>query len=500
MTLTSEAIEEIAAKVRAGEWVSDAHASALREHHAKAVKSGDAGLAVLIAEAWVQPRMRRVQAGYELAWKHEPIVLPQEEPIALEAIENAVAHERNAARRSALWDLACAKANDHFREAKRVVEALRERAEELQCATPDGLIDALGLGAAGVRADALIERSDGLFDELDGWALREVELGERVSDARRRVLPWQERLRSVAQPRASAQIAVGDRVASCGRWIERVGLGDALRAVSDRVTASALVSEGVSVKVEREGERVIVRGSEPPSVRGTARIAGALSEALGAALAKIGRASERAGRDRVHRAALWQLGEMLLWEPSFVTKELAVDGAHASLVNRAALHGSLMALRQRAAEAGFVRDALAAKSELVLRLRDRMVRAMGSAVSPSWTVHIASSAIERRAEAECAGALCAAVLGTRMRERWDEDWFRNPRAGEGLASELMEMRARGTMAWLIERAGAGEAGASEAGAGEAGAGEAGERERAAIERAERVWSARVREAFERATR
>lgn len=498
MTLTSEAIEEVAAKVRAGEWVSDAHTSALREQHAKAVKSGDAALAVLIAEAWVHPRMRRAQAGYELAWKREPIALPNEPPVELAAIENAVAFERNGARRSALWDLACARANDHFREAKRVVEALRERAEELGCATPDGLLDALGLGAPSVGVDALIAQSDGVFDELDGWALREVELGERVSDARRRVLVWEDRLRSGAQPRASAQIAVGDRVASCGRWIERVGLGAALGAVSDRVTASALSSEGVSVKVEREGERVIVRGSEPPSVRGTARIAGALSEALGAGLAKIGRASERAGRDRVHRAALWQMGEMLLWEPTFVTRELAVDGAHASLVNRAALHGSLMALRQSAAEAGFVRDALAAKSELVVRLRDRLLRALGSAVSPSWTVHVASRAIERRAEAECAGAVCAAVLSTRMRDRWDEDWFRNPRAGAALAGELTEMRALGTIAWLIARTA--EASAGEASPSEACEAERAERERAAIERAERVWSVRVREAFERATR
>lgn len=487
MTLTSEAIEQIATKVRAGEWVSDAHTSALRAHHANAVKSGDRALAVLIAEAWVQARMRRVQAGYELAWEREPIVLSKEEPIALGAIENAIAYERNAARRSALWDQACARAHDHFREAKTVVDALRERARELECATPDALIDALGLGAASVNADALIAQSDGVFDELDCWALREVELGERVREVRRRVLPWQERLRSVAHPRASAQIAMGDRVASCGRWIERVGLGDARRALSDRVTASSLGSEGVRVQVEREGERVIIQGSEPPSVRGTSRIAGAMIEALGAAMARIGRPSERAGRDRVHRAVLWQLGEMLLWEPSFAKRELSVDGAHVSLVNRAALHGSLMALRQRAAEAVFVRDALAAKSELVSRLRDRLSRALGSAMSPSWTVHVASSAIERRAEAECAGALCAAVLGTRLRDRCDEDWFRNPRAGELLSSELMEMRASGTMAWLIDRVGVDE-GARE------------ERERVAIERAERVWSARLREAFERATR
>lgn len=491
MSLTNEAIEEIAARVRAGEWVSDAHAIALREHHAKAVKSGDVALSVLIAEAWVGPRMRRAQAAYELAWKHEPIALAKEPPVELDAIENAVAFERNSARRSALWDLACARANDHFRPAKSVVEALRERAGELNCATPDGLLDALGLGARGVRSEVLLAQSDGVWDELDAWALREVELGERVSDARRRVLPWEERLRTRAQPRASAQIAVGDRVAACGRWIERVGLGDAMRAVSDRVGASALVSEGVRVEHAREGERVIVRGSEPPSVRGTARIAGALCEAMGSAAAKIGRASERAGRDRVHRAALWQLGEMLLWEPSFVVRELAVDGAHAALVNRAALHGSLMALRQSLAESEFSRDALAAKSELVVRLRDRMVRALGGVMSPSWTVHVGSSAIERRAEAQCAGALCAAVLATRLRERWDEDWFRNPRAGEALAGELTELRALGAMPWLIERMG-------DAGDGEERSGE--ERERAAIERAERVWSARVREAFERATR
>jgi hypothetical protein len=494
--LTLEAIEDTAARVRSGAWVSDAHQSALRDRYASA-RAEDAALGVLVAEAWVGPRMRRAQAGLEMAWAREPIALAGEAPVPVDAIENAVTFERNGARRSALWDLACVKAQDHFRPTKQVVEALRERAGELGCAAPSDLLRALGLsategvgdgvadgvgdGVANGVADLVLERTEAAYEELDGWALREVELNERVIDARRKVLSFEDRLRSLAQPRASAHIALGDRVAGSARWFSRVGLDGAMRAVVDRVEASSTQSGGVKVRVELEGERVLLLGSEPPSVHGTARIAAAVAEAAFAAMAQLGPARERAGRDRLHRAVWWQLGERLLWAPAFVERELGVDPAHAATVNRAAMHGSLQALRRSAAEAPFVREALEAKNELVVRLRDRTTRALGSVMTPSWTVHIAAAALERRAEAHCFASLVEAVLYERLRDRLDEDWFRNPRSGEVLRAESALMRTGGALPWLIERTGAKD-------------------EREAIERGANALGARVSEAFARATR
>jgi hypothetical protein len=488
--LTLEAIEDTAARVRSGAWVSDAHQSALRERYATA-RAEDTALGVLVAEAWVGPRMRRTQAGLEMAWAREPIALAGEAPVPVDAIENAVTFERNGARRSALWDLACVRAQDHFRPTKQVVEALRERAVELGCAAPSDLLRALGLSATdgvdvgvGVGdgvADLVLERTEAAYEELDGWALREVELNERVIDARRKVLSFDDRLRSLAQPRASAHIALGDRVAASARWLERAGLDGAMRAVVDRVEASSTQSSGVKVRVELEGERVLLQGSEPPSVHGTARIAAAVAEAAFAAMANLGPARERAGRDRLHRAVWWQLGERLLWAPAFVERELGVDPAHAATVTRAAMHGSLQVLRRSAAEAPFVREALEAKNELVVRLRDRTTRALGSAMTPSWTVHIAAAALERRAEAHCFASLVEAVLYERLRDRLDEDWFRNPRSGEVLRAESALMRTGGALPWLIERTGAKD-------------------EREAIERGAIALSARVSEAFARATR
>ncbi len=484
--LTLEAIEDTAARVRSGAWVSDAHQSALRERYATA-RAEDTALGVLVAEAWVGPRMRRAQAALEMAWARDPIALAGEAPVPVDAIENAVTFERNGARRSALWDLACVRAQDHFRPTKQVVEALRERAGELGCAAPSDLLRALGLSATdgvGVGdgvANLVLERTEAAYEELDGWALREVELNERVIDARRKVLSFDDRLRSLAQPRASAHIALGDRVAASARWLERAGLDGAMRAVVDRVEASSTQSSGVKVRVELEGERVLLQGSEPPSVHGTARIAAAVAEAAFAAMAQLGPARERAGRDRLHRVLWWQLGERLLWAPAFVERELGVDPAHAATVTRAAMHGSLQALRRSAAEAPFVREALEAKNELVVRLRDRTTRALGSAMTPSWTVHIAAAALERRAEAHCFASLVEAVLYERLRDRLDEDWFRNPRSGEVLRAESALMRTGGALPWLIERTGAKD-------------------EREAIERGAIALSARVSEAFARATR
>ncbi len=490
--LTLEAIEDTAARVRSGAWVSDAHQSALRERYATA-RAEDTALGVLVAEAWVGPRMRRAQAALEMAWAREPIALAGEAPVPVDAIENAVTFERNGARRSALWDLACVRAQDHFRPTKQVVEALRERAGELGCAAPSDLLRALGLSATdgvgvgvgvGVGdgvANLVLDRTEAAYEELDGWALREVELNERVIDARRKVLSFDDRLRSLAQPRASAHIALGDRVAASARWLERAGLDGAMRAVVDRVEASSTQSSGVKVRVELEGERVLLQGSEPPSVHGTARIAAAVAEAAFAAMAQLGPARERAGRDRLHRVVWWQLGERLLWAPAFVERELGVDPAHAATVTRAAMHGSLQALRRSAAEAPFVREALEAKNELVVRLRDRTTRALGSAMTPSWTVHVAAAALERRAEAHCFASLVEAVLYERLRDRLDEDWFRNPRSGEVLRAESALMRTGGALPWLIERTAAKD-------------------EREAIERGAIALSARVSEAFARATR
>jgi hypothetical protein len=273
----------------------------------------------------------------------------------------------------------------------------------------------------------------------------------------------------------------GERGAGSARWFSRVGLDGAMRAVVDRVEASSTQSGGVKVRVELEGERVLLLGSEPPSVHGTARIAAAVAEAAFAAMAQLGPARERAGRDRLHRAVWWQLGERLLWAPAFVERELGVDPAHAATVNRAAMHGSLQALRRSAAEAPFVREALEAKNELVVRLRDRTTRALGSVMTPSWTVHIAAAALERRAEAHCFASLVEAVLYERLRDRLDEDWFRNPRSGEVLRAESALMRTGGALPWLIERTGAKD-------------------EREAIERGANALGARVSEAFARATR
>lgn len=483
MTITLEALEEIAARVRAGAFVAQDSIDALRQRYPLAYAESEA-LAMLMAEAWVRARTEASRVALALAWKTEPIALPHERPIELDRLESAIVLERNDGKRRALWQAASERARDHFRAARSVVEALRARATELAIAPTDALVDRLGLGRAALAdraVEAVLRGTEGAFDELDPWALRECGLGERVAAARRGDLTWDERLRSLSQPRASAAVPLGDRGAGCARWIGRVGLGDVLSSIVDHLETTRVDASRIRVRVEREGERVILSGEEDPTVDGGARCAAAYGEALAWALPRVGLARERAGVDRLHAVASALLARGLLCERAFVTRELGVDPARASLVARASTHGMMVALRRSAAEATFARDALCARPELAARLREGYARAVRSPIDPAWAVHVAAQAIERRAEATVIAALIEATLRESLRERFDEDWFRNPRAGEGLAGELASMRSRGAIAWLLETTGAADEGT-------------------ALERASAALSLRWRESFERATR
>jgi hypothetical protein len=60
----------------------------------------------------------------------------------------------------------------------------------------------------------------------------------------------------------------------------------------------------------------------------------------------------------------------------------------------------------------------------------------------------------RPRSARALGARCEPRVVALLRERYDEDWFRNPKAGEGVASVFDAMRAVGVNAWSEAHGGA----------------------------------------------
>ncbi|MBL8684125.1 MAG: hypothetical protein JNK05_33435 [Myxococcales bacterium] len=487
MQPTLEAIEELAARARSGAVVLSHQRDALRARYEHA-RAASAALGTLVAEAHTQIQHERAREALDRAWAAEPATItagPEHAPraIAIASLESVVTLEREDARRRAIWSAATARAGDHFAEARAAVDSLRDCAASLSITPTDALLDRLGLGHAPAASavDAVLATTDGPFEELDAWALRECGLTERVVDARRRSLAFDDRLRSLSQPRASAQIALGDRGASCARWIARVGLGDAMAKIVDRVESSSPDATRIRVRIDREGVRVVLVGDEDATVLGGARLAAAWAEALALVLPNEPSIAARAGVDRIHRTAAHALGKALFFERPFVTRELGVDPAQSAVVARAGLHGALFELRRSCAEVAFARAVLGAQPELATRLRDAHVRAVFSAPDPIWASHVAAATLERRAEANVLGALVEATLHARLRDGFDEDWFRNPRAGEALASELAKLRAAGAIAWLRE--------ASRA-----------ENDSDAIAHASVAVRRRVSEAFERATR
>jgi hypothetical protein len=488
MQLTLEAIEELAARARSGAPVTAHQRESLRSRYEHA-RSASPALGALVAEAHTQIQHEPAKEALARAWRASPVTIAsglaaESRAIAIETLESVVTLERQDALRHAVWSAASASAMDHFKSARSSVESLRDCAASLSLSPADTLLDRVGLGHTAISSrlfDAILTATDGAFDELDPWALRECELGERAIDARRRTLSFDDRLRSLAQPRASAHVPLGDRSAASARWIARVGLGGALARVLDKSESSRADATRIRVRVEREGVRVVLSGEEDPTVLGGARLAARWGEALAYALPQEPSTRGRAGLDRLHVAVAGALAKWLCCERSFVTRELGVDPAQSAAVERAALHGLLCELRRSCAEVSFARAALNALPELATRLRDAYTRALSSSIEPAWASHIGAATLERRAEASCIGALIEPVLRERLRERYDEDWFRNPRAGEGLANELAALRGLGSVAWLRAAVGA-------------------ETDEDAITRASSALRARVSERFERATR
>lgn len=142
--------------------------------------------------------------------------------------------------------------------------------------------------------------------------------------------------------------------------------------------------------------------------------------------------------DQAVRAGIGALLAGLVADEGWLRRAAGLDRTRAGVVRRAAGFAALHALRRDAADCrlavavlgGEVPDAEAGDAGVVL-----LAEATGARVAPADVVGYARPWLGVATRVR--GALVGAALAEGLRERFDEDWWRNPRAGPWLATEVL---------------------------------------------------------------
>ncbi|MBK8696486.1 MAG: hypothetical protein IPN17_30525 [Deltaproteobacteria bacterium] len=213
--------------------------------------------------------------------------------------------------------------------------------------------------------------------------------------------------------------------------------------------AAALHAEGVEAWVTGPGRRALVLG-RPRALRSDAgEVLGTLAVCAAGVTAAGLSAGQRRGVHRVLDGAAHALGRWLLTEPGFLARrrgaERGGEGADAAL---GAARG-LARMRWDAAvarvhgggDAARARDGRALRGGAGARGGRGAVAELGGA--PGGEGDGAGGAWPGRSAGRVAGLWCAVATRARLRERCDEDWFRNPRSGAVLRGAWDELRAVG---------------------------------------------------------
>jgi hypothetical protein len=253
-------------------------------------------------------------------------------------------------------------------------------------------------------------------------------------------------MRVRASSRASELVALGDRTGIASRWLARCGLEEAVNGVRDATAAPVMAGIGVWALVDDPGSRATLVGLPARTVHGTIHLTAATSEAAISRLAREQRICERAGRDRIHPAIARVLGRRLFLEPAFLVREASVDKGACTNAQIELVYEELFVSRLESARALFAIDVLARTPDLAGRFRELVARAIGTAPAPAWAAHDAARWALSQPPAMALAHVLEAQLRESLRDRYDEDWFRNPRCGEALADAFAMMRAEGTLA------------------------------------------------------
>jgi len=357
-------------------------------------------------------RAERAAAEHEESWRAaeaRAMATGPEGPASLAALELAVPREPDRARRLGF--------------ASAAAEALKESASAREA-----------MLEASARAGAEV----GLAPDWRGVVLGD-ELLAATEDAYLEVLLYRARRDPSLAPAPSGGLARADllRLLALVSWDGLFRRGELAAAV--RATAAPLRLDLDRIRVD-EGDRP----AQWPGVHVTgARLSfrprrGAgdwqdLLEALGRALAAAHTPPHR--RHPAWGAALgWLFGSLLL-EPRWLLERAGVERRHAADLRRDLALRRLMALRARAAAFRVASEVKRGLSGVAWRetYRDALTRAAGA----TWdAVRAARDGDAAEHAAALAGVGAGEWLRAAVRERFDEDWWRNPRTAEFLAGLL----------------------------------------------------------------
>ncbi len=456
MDLSTEALEELASRVRSHALVrirARLHdeppppgrapdPAPLAGAYPK-MRALDPALGVWLAETVQLVALDAPSERYDREWRKYPVELRGEPLIDVRGLASALAGESNSARRAAVMKAADDRALDHLDVARAMVDAFRGVADALAMTDGAALAEALGwIGPAAIAksARAVLDATDEVFRETDDW------VRARLALPRGGELSWSDRLRTVARERTTELVPLADRVGIASRWLARCGLESALNGVRDLTRPVATMATGVWAHADEPGSRATLFGTPARTVHGVVSFAAATCEAALGNTAKAPRLAQRAGVDRVHCAVASVLGRRLFLEPSFLTREAGIDRGALEPVSLELLHAELCASRLEAGRGLFAIDVITRASDLPARLREHMVRAVGTAPVPAWAAHECATWALTHPGAQSVALALEPMLRATLRDRYDDDWFRNPRAGEWLSDRFTAMRLEGTVA------------------------------------------------------
>lgn len=383
-------------------------AAAHRETVAALREAGDAELAHRVAAL----RAERAQADAEETWRAAEAKARARGPdgdALLAELELAIPRERDPERRRLLARAAA--------EAMAPVAAAREEAAEIRARAgaevglaPDWRIV--------VEGDQLLATSDDAWRELVSFAAR-TELG--------------------ATPRAPGDLSRADLL----HLVEAPRLDAVFRggmlALALKLTLEPLGLDLGRVRVDDASRPAKWPGAHAVGARISFRARGGMGDwqdllsAAGRALAAAAQPPRR--RDPILAGALaWSLSSLLL-EPRWLAARADVERRDALDVVRALALRRLLALRASAAALRVATEVDRGLSGAAWRstYRDALTAATGAA----WEeVRASREAGAASLAADLAGAGAGEGLRAELRERFDEDWWRNPRTRAHLAGLL----------------------------------------------------------------
>lgn len=381
-----------------------------RAAHRDTVAALRAGGHEQIAAAVAALRAERAQAEHEEAWRAADARATGtglRGPAPLAALEIALVRERDPDRRDAL----AAAAAEAMREPARAREAAvetRARARAEVGLVPDW--------NAVVQGDDVLAASDDAWRDVAAFVVRR-ELGNRGE----RSLARADLLHVLALSRWNGQFKPGMLPVALRMTLERVGL-DAAR-----------------IRVDGDDRPAKWPGAHAVGARVSFRPRGGAGDWQDL-LAAVGRAISAAAqpphaRDPELAGALaWALGSLVL-EPRWLADRADVERPNARDVMRDLALRRLFALRADAAALRVAAEVERGLSGAAWRdaHRDALLAATGAAWDP------VRASRDGRADvlaASIRGAAAGERLRVELRERFDEDWWRNPRTAGHLAGLL----------------------------------------------------------------